>query len=245
VTPITDTRSFGKLQSFREIPVSDATFAAMRQSIIDGAPEIAAELAQQSVVSGLLPLEAVNRGYVPGMQFVGEEFAQRRLFLPDMMASAEAMRAAMDVLDPELRKLGAERPRAGVVVLGTVKGDIHEIGKCLVGTLLTAHGFEVHDLGVDVSGEKFAAAIRECNADLIGMSALLTTTMKQQRTIVEVLEREGLRSRVKVMVGGAPVTRQWADEIGADGYGKDAASAVTLARSLMENASHLAPAETA
>lgn len=225
--------------------MSDATFAAMRQSIIDGAPEIAAELAQQSVVSGLLPLEAVNRGYVPGMQFVGEEFAQRRLFLPDMMASAEAMRAAMDVLDPELRKLGAERPRAGVVVLGTVKGDIHEIGKCLVGTLLTAHGFEVHDLGVDVSGEKFAAAIRECNADLIGMSALLTTTMKQQRTIVEVLEREGLRSRVKIMVGGAPVTRQWADEIGADGYGKDAASAVTLARRLMENASQLAPAETA
>ena len=225
--------------------MSDATFAAMRQSIIDGAPEIAAELAQQSVVSGLLPLEAVNRGYVPGMQFVGEEFAQRRLFLPDMMASAEAMRAAMDVLDPELRKLGAERPRAGVVVLGTVMGDIHEIGKCLVGTLLTAHGFEVHDLGVDVSGEKFAAAIRECNADLIGMSALLTTTMKQQRTIVEVLEREGLRSRVKIMVGGAPVTRQWADEIGADGYGKDAASAVTLARRLMENASQLAPAETA
>lgn len=225
--------------------MSDATFAAMRQSIIDGAPEIAAELAQQSVVSGLLPLEAVNRGYVPGMHFVGEEYAQRRLFLPDMMASAEAMRAAMDVLDPELRKLGAERPRAGVVVLGTVKGDIHEIGKCLVGTLLTAHGFEVHDLGVDVSGEKFAAAIRERNADLIGMSALLTTTMKQQRTIVEVLEREGLRSRVKVMVGGAPVTRQWADEIGADGYGKDAASAVTLARSLMENASQLAPAEIA
>lgn len=225
--------------------MSDATFAAMRQSIIDGAPETAAELAQQSVVSGLLPLEAVNRGYVPGMHFVGEEYAQRRLFLPDMMASAEAMRAAMNVLDPELRKLGAERPRAGVVVLGTVKGDIHEIGKCLVGTLLTAHGFEVHDLGVDVSGEKFAAAIRERNADLIGMSALLTTTMKQQRTIVEVLEREGLRSRVKVMVGGAPVTRQWADEIGADGYGKDAASAVTLARSLMENASQLAPAEIA
>lgn len=225
--------------------MSDTTFATMRQSIIDGAPEIAAELAQQSLVSGLPPLDSINLGYVPGMHHVGEEFAQRRMFLPDMMASAEAMRAAMDVLDPELRRLGTERPRAGVVVLGTVKGDIHEIGKCLVGTLLTAHGFEVHDLGVDVSGEKFAAAIRERNADLIGMSSLLTTTMKQQRTVVEVLEKEGLRSRVKVMVGGAPVTRQWAEEIGADGYGKDAASAVGLARSLMENASRLAPVETA
>jgi corrinoid protein of di/trimethylamine methyltransferase len=217
----------------------------MRQSIIDGAPEIAAELAQQSLSSGFMPLDSINLGFVPGMHHVGEEFAQRRMFLPDMMASAEAMRAAMSVLDPQLRKLGTERPCAGVVVLGTVKGDIHEIGKCLVGTLLTAHGFEVHDLGVDVSGEKFAAAIRERNADLMGMSSLLTTTMKQQRTIVEVLEKEGLRSRVKVMVGGAPVTRQWADEIGADGYGKDAASSVTLARSLMEPATRLAPVETA
>jgi len=223
--------------------VSDATFAAMRQSIIDGAPETAAELAQQSLLAGLLPLDSVNLGYVPGMHCVGEEFAQRRMFLPDMMASAEAMRAAMSVLDPELRRLGTERPRAGVVVLGTVKGDIHEIGKCLVGTLLTAHGFEVYDLGVDVSGEKFAAAIRERNADLIGMSSLLTTTMKQQRTIVEVLEKEGLRSRVKIMVGGAPVTRQWAQEIGADGYGKDAATSVALAHSLMEDASRLASME--
>jgi len=125
-----------------------------------------------------------------------------------------------------------------------VKGDIHEIGKCLVGTLLTAHGFEVHDLGVDVSGEKFAAAICERNADLIGMSALLTTTMKNQRTVIEALEKEGLRTRVKVMVGGAPVTRQWADEIGADGYGKDAVHAVALARSLMERAAQPAPVES-
>jgi corrinoid protein of di/trimethylamine methyltransferase len=223
----------------------DSSFAAMRQSIIDGSPETAADLAREALGSGLMPLEAIDRGYVPGMHYVGEEFAQHRMFLPDMMASAEAMRAAMSVLDPELRRLGAKRPRAGVVVLGTVKGDIHEIGKCLVGTLLTAHGFEVHDLGTDVSGEKFAAAIRERNADLIGMSALLTTTMKQQRTVVEVLKKEDLRSRVKVMVGGAPVTRQWAEEIGADGYGKDAVSAVALARSLMETGVHLAEAEPA
>ena len=222
----------------------EPNFAAMRQSVIDGSPETAADLARQHVSSGLSPLEAVNQGYVPGMHYVGDEFAQRRMFLPDMMASAEAMRAAMAVLDPELRKQGGARPCAGVVVLGTVKGDIHEIGKYLVATLLTAHGFEVHDLGADVSAEKFVAAIRERNADLIGMSALLTTTMKQQRAVLEVLEREGLRQRVKVMVGGAPVTRQWADEIGADGYGKDAVSAVALARSLVESAGHLAPVES-
>jgi methylmalonyl-CoA mutase cobalamin-binding domain/chain len=119
-------------------------------------------------------------------------------------------------------------------VLGTTKGDIHEIGKILVGTLLTAHGFEVHDLGVDVAGDKFAAKARELDADIVGVSALLTTTMRNQRDVVEAIENAGLRPRVKIMVGGAPVTRRWAEEIGADGYAKDAMSAVDLARELME-----------
>jgi corrinoid protein of di/trimethylamine methyltransferase len=217
--------------------MSESTYAAMKQSIIDGAPETAASLAQQSVSDGVAPLDAINQGYVAGMHFVGEQFGLRKMFLPDMMASAEAMRAAMNVLDPELKRMGDSRPCAGVVVLGTVKGDIHEIGKCLVGTLLTAHGFRIHDLGVDVPAEKFVAAIRQHNADLIGMSALLTTTMKNQRTVVEALNKEGLRSRVRIMVGGAPVTRQWAAEIGADAYGKDAVSAVAIARELMEGIS--------
>jgi len=156
------------------------------------------------------------------------------MFLPDMMASAEAMRAAMSVLDPELRKLGTERPVAGVVVLGTTKGDIHEIGKILVGTMLTAHGFRVHDLGVDVAGEGFAAKALELKADIVGVSALLTTTMRNQRGVVEAIEKEGLRAQVKIMVGGAPVTRRWANEIGADGYAKDAISAVLLAQELIE-----------
>ena len=210
------------------------TFSAMRQSIIDGAPDTATTLAQQALSTGTAPLDAINNGYVPGMHDVGEQFAKGQMFLPDMMASAEAMRAAMCVLDPELRKLGTERPMAGVVVLGTTKGDIHEIGKILVGTMLSAHGFLVHDLGVDVAGEKFAAAVREFNADIIGVSALLTTTMRSQKGVVEALEKSGLRSRVRVMVGGAPVTRRWADEIGADGYAKDAMSAVALARELMQ-----------
>ena len=214
------------------------SFSAMRQSIIDGAPDTACTLAHEAVTAGTAPLDAINNGYVPGMQDVGEQFARGQMFLPDMMASAEAMRAAMSVLDAELRKLGAERPMAGVVLLGTTKGDIHEIGKILVGTLLTAHGFRVHDLGVDVAGEKFAAKARELNADIVGVSALLTTTMRNQKTVVEALEKSGLRSRVKVMVGGAPVSRRWADEIGADGYAKDAMSAVALARELMEQKTH-------
>ena len=212
----------------------DDSFSAMRQSIIDGAPDTACILAQQAVTAGTAPLDAINQGFVPGMHTVGEQFARGQMFLPDMMASAEAMRAAMSVLDPELRKLGAERPMAGVVLLGTTKGDIHEIGKILVGTLLTAHGFRVYDLGVDVSGEKFAAKAKEVHADIVGVSALLTTTMRNQKTVIEALEKSGLRSQIKVMVGGAPVTRRWADEIGADGYAKDAMSAVALAREFME-----------
>jgi corrinoid protein of di/trimethylamine methyltransferase len=212
----------------------DDLFCAMRQSIIDGAPDTASSLAKEAVTSGLPPIDAINNGFVPGMHDVGEQFAHGQMFLPDMMASAEAMRAAMAVLDPELKSLGTERARAGIVVLGTTKGDIHEIGKILVGTMLTAHGFQVHDLGVDVTGEKFAAKARELKADIVGVSALLTTTMRHQRNVVEALEREGLRSQVKVMVGGAPVTRRWAEEIGADGYAKDAMSAVALAQELMQ-----------
>src|SRR5579863_8154137 len=214
--------------------MSTDPFSAMRQSIIDGAPDTASSLAQQALADGTAPLDAINNGYVPGMHEVGEQFARGQMYLPDMMASAEAMRAAMSILDPELRKLGTERPMAGVVVLGTTKGDIHEIGKILVGTLLTAHGFRVHDLGVDVSGERFAAKAVEFNADIVGVSALLTTTMRNQKSVIEALESAGLRSKVKVMVGGAPVTRRWADEIGADGYAKDAMSAVALAQELMQ-----------
>ena len=212
----------------------DNPLSSMRQSIIDGAPDRALGLAQEAVASGMSLLAAINDGFVPGMHDVGEQFARGQMFLPDMMASAEAMRAAMAVLEPELKRLGSERPMAGVVLLGTTKGDIHEIGKILVGTLLTAHGFCVHDLGVDVPGEKFASRARDLGADIIGVSALLTTTMRNQKGVIESLEKAGLRSQVKVMVGGAPVTRRWAEEIGADGYAKDAMSAVALARELME-----------
>jgi len=214
--------------------MSQQPFQEMRQSIVDGAPETAARLAREALEIGILPLDAINNGYVPGMHSVGEQFAQHNMFLPDMMASAEAMRAALEVIEPELKRLGTTRPVAGTVVLGTTRGDIHEIGKALVGTLLSANGFRVFDLGVDVAGETFAAKARELHADIVGVSALLTTTMRNQKTVIEALERVGLRSQVKVIVGGAPVTRAWAAEIGADGYAKDAVSSVELARSLME-----------
>jgi corrinoid protein of di/trimethylamine methyltransferase len=209
-------------------------FAAMRQSIIDGAPESAGALARQALELGIAPLAAIDQGYVPGMTEVGAQYAKHQMFLPDMLASAEAMKAAMAVLEPELTRQGSRRPTAGTVVLGTTKGDIHEIGKTLVGTLLTAHGFKVYDLGVDVPSEQFAAKARETAADVVGVSALLTTTMRSQKTVVEALQREQLRPKVKIIVGGAPVTRQWAEEIGADGYAKDAISAVALVHSLIQ-----------
>ena len=216
----------------------DEVLRAMQESIVNGAPETAAILAQGALTAGFDPLEAINLGFVPGMHAVGEQFAQHTMFLPDMMASAEAMRAAMQVLEPELQKRGGERPKAGTIVLGTTRGDIHEIGKTLVGTLLIAHGFEVHDLGVDVASDVFVANILKTGAEVVGISALLTTTMRGQKSVIEAIERAGLRSRVKVIVGGAPVTRRWAEEIGADGYSKDAVSAVELVKGLMQREVH-------
>ncbi len=214
--------------------MTEDLFQAMRQSIVDGAPETARELAISGIASGIEPLTAIQNGFVPGMSYVGEQFGQRRMFLPDMVASAEAMKAAMAVMEPELKRLGTDRPSAGTIVMGTAKGDIHEIGKTLVATLLGANGFQVHDLGVDVSAEKFAAAAQELRADVIGVSALLTTTMKGQKNVIELFDREGLRPQVKVIIGGAPVTRQWAEEIRADGFAKDAVSAVHLVQQLVQ-----------
>jgi corrinoid protein of di/trimethylamine methyltransferase len=214
--------------------MSEELFQAMRQSIIEGAPDTARSLAETGLQKGIAPLAAIHEGYMPGMSHVGEQFAQRHMFLPDMVASAEAMKAAMAVLEPELKRAGTDRPSAGTIVMGTAKGDIHEIGKTLVGTLLGANGFTVHDLGVDVSSEKFAAAAQELRADVVGVSALLTTTMKWQKSVIELFDRQGLRPQVKVIIGGAPVTRQWSEEIRADGFAKDAVSAVGLVQKLLQ-----------
>jgi corrinoid protein of di/trimethylamine methyltransferase len=208
-------------------------FDAMKQSIIDGDDDKSAELAQQALAQGIDPLTAINDGFVPGISYVGEQFGAGEMFLPDLMLAAEAMKAAVAVLEPEMQRRGMQRTMLGRVVLGTVKGDIHEIGKNLVATMLSASGFEVFDLGVDVPFEKFVEKAREVNADIVGVSALLTTTMTGQKTVIETLAKAGLRPKVKVMVGGAPVTRSWAEEIGADGYSEDAMGAVTLAKKLV------------
>lgn len=209
-------------------------FNAMRQSIVDGAPETAREAASKALEQGIAPLEAINKGFVPGLNSIGEQFNRGEVFLPDLVMAGEAMKAAVAVLDPEMQKRGTQREILGKVVLGTVKGDIHEIGKSLVSTLLTASGFQVFDLGVNVPIELFAEKARELQADLVGVSALLTTTMQGQKSVVESLDRHGLRPRVKIIVGGAPVTRDWAQKIGADGYGQDAMAAVAVAKSLLQ-----------
>jgi corrinoid protein of di/trimethylamine methyltransferase len=219
--------------------MSTDLFNAMKQSIIEGETDQAAALAQQALAEGLDPLTAINEGFVPGITYVGDQFGAGEMFLPDLMLAAEAMKAAVAVLEPEMQRRGMQRQVLGKVVLGTVKGDIHEIGKNLVATMLSASGFEVHDLGVDVPFEKFVEKVREVGANLVGVSALLTTTMTGQRTLIEMLDDLGLRPNVKVMVGGAPVTQSWAEEIGADGYSEDAMGAVALAKKLMtSNESH-------
>ncbi len=208
-------------------------FESMKQSVIDGDEERSAELAQQALAQGIDPLVAINAGFVLGINHVGEQFGVGEMFLPDLMLAAEAMKAAVAVLEPEMKRRGTQREVLGRVVLGTVKGDIHEIGKNLVAMMLSASGFEVHDLGVDVPFQKFAEKAREVKADIVGVSALLTTTMTGQKTVIEVLDDMGLRPQVKVIVGGAPVTRSWAQEIGADGYSEDAMGAVALAKKLV------------
>ncbi len=208
-------------------------FQAMAQSTIDGEPDVAERLARQALERGVDPLEAINQGFVAGMNYVGEQFGLGEMFLPDLVLAGEAMKAAVAVLEPEMVKRGTERQMLGKVVLGTVEGDIHEIGKTLVGTMLSASGFQVYDLGVDVPVETFVEKARQVNADIVGLSALLTTTMARQRDTIEALDDLGLRPRVKVMVGGAPVTSGWVDEIGADGYGEDAIGAVAVAKRLI------------
>jgi len=208
-------------------------FKQMAQAVLEGDSEGSADLARKAVAEGVDALEAINRGYGAGMAMVGELFSSGEYFLPDLILGGEAMKSALAVLEPALKAAGQQREILGTVVLGTVKGDIHEIGKSLVGTMLSAIGFEVYDVGIDVEAEQFVAKTREVNADIVALSALLTTTMLRQRDVIEHLAEAGLRERVKVMVGGSPVTQAWADQIGADGFAEDAAGAAVVAKKLM------------
>ena len=213
--------------------MSEQLLSAMRQSIVDGDLDQAEALARQALEQGIDPLVAINQGFVPGINTVGDQFGAGEMYLPELMMAAEAMKKAMAVLQPEMTRRGVKRQYLGKVVLGTVKGYIHEIGKNLVATMLSASGFDVHDLGVDVPSARFAEMAREVDADIVGVSALLTTTMTGLKHVIDALDDMRLRPRVKVIVGGAPVTRDWADEIGADGYSEDAMGAVAVAKKLV------------
>jgi trimethylamine corrinoid protein len=208
-------------------------FNAMAQSIMEGDAEGAERLAIRALEAVVDPLDAINRGFIVGLDKVGELFSAGEAFLPELVMAGEAMKAAVNTLEPEMAKRGVGRQILGTIILGTIEGDIHDIGKSLVGTMLSVAGFKVFDLGVDVPVLTLIEKAREEHADMIGVSALLTTTMVKQRDVVEALEDLGLRGSIKVLVGGAPVTQAWADEIGADGYSEDALGAVAVAKALL------------
>lgn len=206
---------------------------AMAQSVIDGKADVATNLAREAIDQGIDPLDAINNGFVMGIDQVGKDYSSGTAFVPDLVLAGAVMKAAMEVLEPELAKRGTERESGGAVVLATIAGDIHDIGKNIVGLMLSASGFKVYDLGVDVPTSQIVEKVREVDADLVALSALLTTTMMKQEEVVKALEDAGLRDTVKVVVGGAPVTQAWVDTIGADGFGEDAIGAVNLAKELI------------
>ncbi len=203
----------------------------LAESVISGNASKCEELTQNALASGLTPAEVLNEGLVAGMNVVGEKFKKNEFYVPEVLIAARAMKAGMKILRPKLVESGVQ-PK-GRLVIGTVKGDLHDIGKNLVAMMMEGAGFEVIDLGVDVPPEKFITAIKERQPHIIGMSALLTTTMLGMKDTIETLKSAGLRDAVKVIVGGAPVTQTFADEIGADGFSPDAASAVEMVKNLL------------
>jgi 5-methyltetrahydrofolate--homocysteine methyltransferase len=196
--------------------------------VIEGDLDEIVDLTEDALDDGLTAQEILDSGLMAGMDHVGVEFKAGNMFVPEVLRSARTMQMAMDIIKPLLAESGVEM--VGKVLLGTVKGDLHDIGKNLVGMMCEGAGFEVKDIGKDVAPEAFIEAIKDFEPDIVGMSALLTTTMRVMEHTIKALEEAGLRDRVKVMIGGAPVTQAFADQIGADGYASNAASAADLAK---------------
>ncbi len=206
---------------------------SIRNAVLKFDPEELERVVKESLEKGYSALEVVN-ALTSALKVIGDKFERGEIFLVQLIVAGEACKnVTSKYLEPLLRKEEEKRSALGKVVIGTVEGDIHEIGKNIVAAMLTASGFEVIDLGVDVPTERFVKAVKEHDPDILGLSALLTTTMPMQKEVIEALKREGLRERVKVIVGGAPVTESWAKEIGADGYADNAVEAVKLAKRLM------------
>jgi len=204
------------------------TLSKLSTAIIEGDVGVMAELTQQALNEGMTAQQVLNDGLMPGMDHVGVEFRAGNMFVPEVLRSAKSMQASMDILKPLLAD--ADVKMAGTVLLGTVKGDLHDIGKNLVAMMCEGAGFDVVDLGKDVAPEAFVEAVKEYDPDIIGMSALLTTTMRAMESTIKALEEAGLRDKVKIMIGGAPVTQAFADQIGADGYASNASAAAEMAK---------------
>ncbi len=207
---------------------------AVYEAVMDGNAQGAATQVQAALDAGVAPGEILNKGCIAAMGEVGRLFEEGEMFVPEMLIAARAMQAGMNILKPHLAE--GEITSAGKVVIGTVAGDLHDIGKNLVGMMMEGAGFEIVDLGTDVTADAFVGAVKAHNPDLIGMSALLTTTMPSMTATVEALTEAGLRDQVKVLIGGAPVTQAFADEIGADGFAPDASSATRKAKELLGTA---------
>jgi 5-methyltetrahydrofolate--homocysteine methyltransferase len=197
-------------------------------AVIEGALDEIEDLTEDALDDDLSAEDILNKGLMPGMDYVGVEFRAGNMFVPEVLRSAKTMQGSMNILKPLLAESGA--PMMGKVLLGTVKGDLHDIGKNLVGMMCEGAGFEVEDIGKDVAPETFVEAVKEYEPDVVGMSALLTTTMRAMENTIKVLEEAGVRDKVKIMIGGAPVTQAFSDQIGADGYASNAASAADLAK---------------
>ncbi|HVM62653.1 MAG TPA: corrinoid protein [Verrucomicrobiae bacterium] len=204
-------------------------------AILRGDAKTAKETTEEALAAGVEPFKLVQEWMVPAMAEVGRRFECSEYFVPELLLSARAMKTSLELIRPRLVASGAQP--VGRVVIGTVQGDLHDIGKNLVAAMLEGGGFEVTDLGVNVTPDRFLASIKDKNAQIVALSALLTTTMPAMKTTIDALKQAGVRDRVKVLVGGAPITQKYADEIGADGYGETASSAVALARRVIAAAS--------
>lgn len=209
-----------------------ANLENLYNAVLSGNLKLAVEASKEAVAEGCNPQQIINEYMASAMREIGNRFEAGKAFVPELLMSARAMKGALDILKPLLAGSGAGNG-LGKVVIGTVKGNLHDIGKNLVASMLEGSGFEVINLGTDISAEKFVAAVKEHQAQIVCLSALLTTTMGYMQTIIQALEENGLRSQVKVMIGGAPISEAYARQIGADGYSENANAAVALARSLV------------
>lgn len=214
--------------------MEDALLEKMSESIVTLNRAMTIRMVEAALRKGVDPLEIIERGLSPGMRSIGDKFQRLEVFLPELMLGSKIFTEAMKLIEPIILKMGVERKIEGIVVIGTVKGDVHNIGKDIVAMLLKTAAFEVHDLGVDVEISRFIEKAREVKADIIGLSSLLTSTMPIQKDFIDILKERGERDRYLVMVGGGPVTQRWADEIGADGFAGNAEEAVRLASDLMQ-----------